>query len=104
MSDEIVNLVDNLIVQVQLEKKERYDICGCASCKLRANDIEAWLNPDKVVKVPDDIYNEAINEAPCQDQAVATVSIHQVWLCHRCLRKASASSGRCPFCGTKGLF
>lgn len=95
----IIDLVDNLIVQVQQEKKERYDTCGCASCKLRANDIEAWLNPDKVVKVPDDIYDEA----SCQNQTVAPVSTRQVWLCHGCLRKASASSGRCPYCGTKGL-
>lgn len=103
MSNDIINLVGNLIVQVQQEKKERYTTCGCASCKLRANDIEAWLNPNKVVQVPDDIYDEThetYDEAHHQTQTVATVSTRQVWLCHSCLRKASAASGRCPYCGT----
>ncbi len=95
----IIDQVGNLIIQVQQEKKERYTTCGCASCKLRAEDIETWLNLDKVVEIPDNIYDEV----PCQDQAVATAPIQQVWLCHSCLRKVSASSGHCPYCGTKGL-
>lgn len=102
MSNDIINLVGNLIVQMQQEKKERYTACGCASCKLRKNDIEAWLNPDKVVQVPSDIYEgiHQASETPSQSQTVATVSTRQVWLCHSCLRKASATTGRCIYCGT----
>ena len=104
MSNDIINLVGNLIMKVQQEKKDRYNTCGCARCKLRANDIETWLNPDNAVNVPEAIYDETPDEIPDeahhQEQAVATVSTRQVWLCHSCLRKASAASGRCPYCGT----
>lgn len=98
----IIDQVGNLILQVQQEKKERYTTCGCASCKLRAEDIETWLNLDKVVEIPDNIYDEVSDKVPCQDQAIAAASTQQVWLCHSCLRKVFASSGHCPYCGMKG--
>lgn len=88
--DGIVNLVGNFIIQCQNEKKVRYNTCGCARCKLRANDIETWLNPANLNLPPD---QDNADENPDE-----TINPPRALLCYNCLRKACGR--RCPYCGT----
>jgi hypothetical protein len=91
----ILGLISNHITQSLAQQKERYDACGCASCSARANGINKWLTPRQPIWQPDE---EESSEKHPERVALAA---HHVWLCHSCLRKVSAPTGRCPYCGTE---
>jgi hypothetical protein len=95
VSNNILNLVSDHITQTLQKKKERYDACGCPSCSGRARSIKVWLSSQQPIWQPDE-ENQTENRA-----GRVVLAAHHVWLCHSCLRKVSAPTGRCPYCGTE---
>jgi hypothetical protein len=95
VSNDILNLVSDYITQSLEEKRERYDACGCPACSVRASGIKNWLTPQRALWYQDE---EEVVEGQTGRVALAA---HHVWLCHSCLRKVSAPTGRCPYCGTE---
>jgi len=95
MSDEIISLVSDLIVQTQRQKQRRHTACGCANCRRQADDIKDWLDPKKVTPIPVE------EQSPVKKQTTTTASSEIPHLCQICLRRSSAMKCKCPYCGAE---
>lgn len=95
MKTDILSQISETISLRMQERLARYRRCGCVHCSNRAAELAEWLHPRKALLVPE----EAIGEQARRERVPTPA--HHVWLCHSCLRKVSAPTGRCPYCGTE---